>query len=86
MLEHLQVNPAELPVPYQNNPILVISIITVLIRFAMMGYYSEWAGYGSTRLYSPNERELENHPISWKQTGYPGPSLGYRALRTYQFE
>jgi hypothetical protein len=51
------------------------------VRFVMMGYYSEWSGYGSTRLEEPAQRRLEYNPLSWKQVGYPGPSLGYRALR-----
>lgn len=57
------------------------SIIFKLIRYTMMGYYSEWYGYGKTRLLSPNQRTLQFYPLSWKQIGYPGPSLGYRALR-----
>lgn len=51
----------------------------------MFGYYSEWSGYGTTRLAPPNERKFEYAPISWKQVEYPGPSLGYHALRPYQF-
>lgn len=50
-------------------------------RLVTMGFYSEWSGYGSTRLKPPNERVFEFPPISWKQVGYPGPSLGYHALR-----
>lgn len=84
-LRQLQINLSYLPPPFTNNPPLVISIINSLISFTMMGYYSEWSGYGSTRLASPNQRVLEYYPISWKQIGYPGPSLGYRALRTYNF-
>ena len=57
------------------------SFVGSLIRFTMMGYYSEWSGYGSTRLEAPDQRKLEYFPLSWKQVGYPGPSLGYRALR-----
>ena len=56
-----------------------------VVSTTMMGYYSEWSGYGSTRLDEPNQRKLEYYPISWKQVGYPGPSLGYHALRSYQF-
>lgn len=54
---------------------------SALNRITMMGYYSEWSGYGSTRLEKPDQRRLEFFPISWKQVGYPGPSLGYRAFR-----
>lgn len=50
-------------------------IINTLLQMTMMGYYSEWFGYGSTRLNPPGERVMEFQPISWKQVGYPGPSL-----------
>ena len=59
--------------------------IISVIPTTMMGYYSEWYGYGSTRLNEPNQRVLEFYPFSWKQVGYPGPSLGYHALRAYNF-
>ena len=49
-----------------------------LNRLTMMGYYSEWFGYGSTRLEEPNQRVLEFSPSSWTQVGYPGPSFSYR--------
>lgn len=65
----------------QDNPEFVLSITTNLNRFTMLGYYSEWSGYGSTRLEAPDKRVLEYYPLSWQQVGYPGPSLGYRALR-----
>lgn len=74
-----------LPVPYQDNVNLVASISSYLIEFIMMGFYSEWWGYGTTRLAEPNQRILEYYPFSWKQVGYPGPSLGYRAQISYNF-
>lgn len=67
--------------PSQHYPEYIFSIISNLNRYIMMGYYSEWFGYGTTRLNTPDERKLEFYPLSWKQVGYPGPSLGYRALR-----
>ena len=81
LLEQLNTYLADLPIPFQGNPELILYTTSSLNRFTMMGYYSEWSGYGSTRLESPNQRKLEYHPLSWKQIGYPGPSLGYRALR-----
>jgi hypothetical protein len=81
LLDELYVNLAELPEPFQDNPGLVLNITSLLVRYTMMGYYSEWSGYGSTRLLTPNQRMLEYYPLSWSQIGYPGPSLGYRALR-----
>lgn len=77
------------------NPILVSNLIDEygnlklsgsFVSETMMGYYSEWSGYGSTRLAEPDQRKLEFVPISWVQVGYPGPSLGYRVLREYSFE
>jgi len=81
LLEQLNIYLADLPIPFQGNPELILYTTSALNRFTMMGYYSEWSGYGSTRLETPNQRKLEYHPLSWKQIGYPGPSLGYRALR-----
>lgn len=81
LLEQLQVNLSTLPIPFQENPGFVLYILLELNRSTMMGYYSEWSGYGSTRLDEPNQRILEYFPLDWEQVGYPGPSLGYRALR-----
>jgi len=81
LLEQIHIYLADLPIPFRDNPELILYITSALNRFTMMGYYSEWSGYGSTRLATPNQRKLEYFPISWKQIGYPGPSLWYRALR-----
>lgn len=62
-----------------------LSVLQSLNRLTMMGYYSEWSGYGSTCLNPPNQRVLEYYPISWKQIGYPGPSSGYRLSKSYDF-
>ena len=63
----------------------VAPVLPALNRLAMMGYYSEWSGYGSTRLMPPTSRVLEYWPISWEQVGYPGPSLGYRVAGAFAF-
>jgi len=81
LLDEFAIYLVDLPTPFKDNPGLIVSITSDLMRLAMMGYYSEWSGYGSTRLEEPNQRKLEFFPLSWKQVGYPGPSLGYRALR-----
>jgi hypothetical protein len=81
LLEDLRFHLSILPLPFQDNPGYILYTTSVLNRLALMGYYSEWSGYGSTRLQSPNQRTLEYFPVSWQQVGYPGPSLGYRALR-----
>lgn len=71
-----------IPAYFRENVGYLRAINTTLSRYTMMGYYSEWSGYGNTRLDSPNQRILEFFPLSWKQIDYPGPSLGYHALRT----
>lgn len=79
-------NLSSLPHPFKDNPVLVISSINSLVNSTIMGYYSEWSGYGTTRLDSPNQQILEYHPFSWEQVGYPGPSMGYHAFRNYSFD
>lgn len=79
-----QMNSGDLPFPFTNNPEAVMTAAKSLASAVMMGYYSEWYGYGSTRLESPDQRRMEYIPISWEQIGYPGPSLGYRALREHR--
>ncbi|MFA9375846.1 MAG: hypothetical protein ACERKZ_03735 [Lachnotalea sp.] len=49
-----------------------VAITDSLIRLTMMGYYSEWFGYGTTRLKGPNQRIFEFKPLSWEQVEYPG--------------
>ena len=83
LLEQLTINPASLPYPFNQNPRFVLPVIDVINRLAMFGFYSEWSGYGTTRLNPPNNRNLETFPISWIQVKYPGPSKGYHALRGY---
>lgn len=56
-----------------EQPLNQVSIIDTLIRYTMMGYYSEWYGYGTTRLLDPNQRVFEFMPLSWQQVGYSGP-------------
>ena len=86
LLEELRLNLENLPFPYQNNPALVLTVTNSLNRITTMGYYSEWWGYGTTRLEESDDRVLEYLPISWEQVGFPRPSLGYRALRRYVYE
>jgi hypothetical protein len=46
------------------------------------GYYTEWSGYGDTKMAMPNERELATpagEVQSRQQTEYPGPAPGYAA-------
>ncbi len=58
---------------YDNTMTADIYIVDRLIRLTMMGYYSEWFGYGQTRLDEPSQRVMEFGPVSWEQVGYPGP-------------
>ncbi len=46
------------------------------------GYYTEWSGYGNTKMDAPNDRELitpAGEVQSRDQTKYPGPAPGYAA-------
>lgn len=83
LLENGNVDPGYLPEPYRYNLGFVAFMVDFLNRQTMFGYYSEWSGYGSTRLASPSERRLEFFPLSWIQAGYPGVSLGYRDFRGF---
>lgn len=80
-LSKLDVDLGSLPAPYTNNSVFVENVTVMFNLLAMFGFYSEWSGYGTTRLLSPDRRRMECFPLSWIQTGYPGPALGYRALR-----
>lgn len=80
-LEQISGYLVELPEEIADNPGFVLTINSTLNRYTMIGYYSEWPGYGNTRLNSPDVRNLEFYPLSWQQIEYPGPSMGYRALR-----
>ncbi|WP_093041567.1 hypothetical protein [Thalassobacillus cyri] len=83
LLENLKVPLDILPVPYKNNPSLLQIMIDSLYQLTFFGYYSEWYGYGETRLNSPAFRYLRTYPVSWTYTGYPGPSFGYRDFRGF---
>lgn len=83
LLEQRQIDPAKLPLPFRNNPGMAANMASMLIMLTASGYYSEWSGYGSTRLEPPEQRIIEHFPPGWQQVGYPGPSRGYRALRGY---
>jgi hypothetical protein len=81
MLERLEVPLGSLPEPFTNNPGLTQSMKNTLTQLTLLGYYSEWPGYGSTRLERPDFRCIEYFPIGWIQTNYPGPAFGYRNIR-----
>ncbi|QYR21820.1 gluconate 2-dehydrogenase subunit 3 family protein [Paenibacillus sp. sptzw28] len=83
MLEQLNFDLGAVPPPYRDDGGFVVFIIDYLNRGTMFGFYSEWSAYGTTRLNTPTRRRLEYFPIGWRQVGYPGVSLGYRALRGF---
>lgn len=83
LLEQLRVDLSKLPLPFRNTPDLVLSFVDAINIFTTLGYYSEWAGYGSSRTQKPSKRKLLYFPASWEQIGYPGPSKGSRALRGF---
>ena len=84
LLEQLDL--ASLPIPFRNYMGFVFTITVSITLLATIGYYTEWSGYGSTRMETPEKRKLEHFPTGWKQVGYPGPSKGYHALRGYLIE
>jgi hypothetical protein len=86
LLEKLEVDLASLPIPFRNNSGFVLTIAGVLAIHVIDGYYTEWSGLGATRLETPEQRKIEDFPISWQQVGYPGPSKGYHALRGFLIE
>lgn len=71
LLKKYQYDSSHLLYPYEN---ISFNVVDNLVRLTLMGYYSEWFGYGTTRLMPPNNRELEFYPLSWDQIGYPGPT------------
>lgn len=81
LLEQLLADLSVLPVPFRNNPVMVLGMVSILTMLTTGGYYSEWHAYGTTRLIPPQQRKTEQFPTSWKQIGYPGPSKGYHAYR-----
>lgn len=70
LLKKFQYTSSQLLHPFEASS---YSVVDNLVNMAMMGYYSEWYGYGTTRLSRPNYRELEFYPLSWEQVGFPGP-------------
>lgn len=71
LLKKYQYSSSYLLYPFEN---IFYNVVDNLIRLTMIGYYSEWFGYGNTRLMQPNDRVLEFYPLSWNQIGYPGPT------------
>jgi hypothetical protein len=83
IIDQINLDLGKLPPPYQNNPGLIKQVVAALPGMTMFGFYSEWPGYGSTRLFVPEYRRLEDFPHAWLQVGYPGPAYGYRDFRGY---
>jgi len=81
LLNRLEVPDRDLPFPYAGNPGLVQTMMDSLHQLSMFGYYSEWYGYGTTRLLPPEQQRVEFFPPGWRFAGYPGPAFGYRAYR-----
>jgi hypothetical protein len=83
LIERLGIDLDKLSAPYKNNPGLIRNMVDVLNELTSFGHYSEWTAYGTTRLFSPEYRSVEYFPFGWFQTGYPGPSFGYRDFRGF---
>lgn len=84
MLEEVQIDLGDLPLPYTHNGGWITFMVSFLNRQMMFGNYSEWNAYGSTRLLTPIKRRLEYFPISWRQVKYPGVQPGYRVFMGYK--
>lgn len=54
--------------------------------FAQFGYYTEWSGYGDTKIACPSKRVFGSVDAvqSFTQTDYPGPARGYADFRGYE--
>lgn len=83
LLDRLEIPLHLVPPPYQNNPGMIQTMIDSLTQITMFGYYSEWFGYGTTRLFPPGYRQVEFLPPGWRLAGYPGPAFGYRDFRGF---
>lgn len=83
LLDKLDIPLENLPRPYQNNPALIQVMMSSIHQLTLFGYYSEWFGYGTTRLLPSNLRRIECCPPGWSLTRYPGPSFGYRDFRGF---
>ncbi|WP_155971077.1 hypothetical protein [Paenibacillus sp. Soil522] len=63
-----------LPRPYQNNPVHIQVKMSSIHQLTLFGYYSEWFGYGTTRLLPSNLRRIECCPPGWSLTRYTSSS------------
>lgn len=81
-----KVNLKKSSILFRFFPDFIIAITDAINMFTTIGYYSEWSGYGPSRLGLPSERKLEHIPTCWIMIGYPGPSKGYHAFRGYLIE
>ncbi len=86
LLEKLQLNLTNLPIPFYQNKGNVLAVTRLLTSLTSFGYYSDWSAFDSTRLETPEKRIIEEFPAGWKEVGYPGISKGYHALRGYLFD
>ena len=82
-IERLEINKGDLSPPYENNKGLILNVMDVLHQLTFFGFYSEWTGYGSTALLTPESRQLEYFPVGWSQACYPGPAYAYRDFRGF---
>lgn len=83
LLESDGVDAGALPEPI-GREVSPASVVTGVMAVLTAGYYSEWSGYGETKLEDPGEREFTGEVQSWRQTDFPGPADGYAALRGYE--
>ncbi|WP_274366159.1 hypothetical protein [Paenibacillus thermotolerans] len=83
LLDRLDFPLSEAPPPFTDHPALIRIIVNSLYQLTLFGYYSEWFGYGTTRLNAPQDRRIQYFPPGWRFVEYPGPSFGYRGYRGF---
>lgn len=83
VFDDIEFDTSELPGPLIKGDGGLIT--QLMVAFTEVVYYSEWEGYESFAG-PPGERGFTNDPSavqSWRQTGYPGITDGFAALRGY---
>ena len=84
LLDRNELPQHRLPPPFKDNGVSILVMANSFFQLTIFGYYSEWLGYGTTRLSRREERRMECFPPGWSLAGYPGPSSGYRDLRGFE--
>ena len=74
----------DLPAPFDQAGLSPAFLVSALHALVNAGHYTEWSGYGPTKLDAPTRWEFQEPSLGWRQTGYPGPADGYADHRGYE--